>query len=239
MKNKTRILKLLAYVFVPVIFSVIAYLLIYIALKPYWDTVASVASIFTSDQNGGMMSQESRPPIYDPNAEPIEVKEAEAPYIDAKDIDFPDSGEQYGQLTCDKVGLDSPVYWDDTYAILRQGAGQYTGTLLPGYGGMILLSAHNTSHFRPLRDLELGDVITFDTYYGRYEYEVTEIQVYNELDLERWVLDHLLDEEEVLVMYTCWPFEFQAGRKTDRLTVKAKRISGYDVKWRLYEEDEQ
>ena len=67
---------------------------------------------------------------------------------------------------------------------------------------------------------------------------MTEIQVYNEMDLERWVLDHILDEEEVLVMYTCWPFEFQAGRKTDRLTVKAKRISGYDVKWRLYEDEQ-
>ncbi len=236
MKSKSRILKLLAYVFVPVIFSIIAYLLLYIALKPYWDMAASTISIFTNSQST-LMSSDEKPPIYDPNAEPVEIKEAEKPYIDVHDIQFPNSGEQYGLLTCEKVGLDAPVYWDDTYEILRRGAGQYTGTLLPGYGRMILLSAHNVSHFRPLRDLDLGDVITFDTNYCRYEYEVTEIQVYNELDLEAWVIEHLEDDEEVLVMYTCWPFEFQAGRKTDRLTVKAKRISGYDVRWRLYEDE--
>ena len=237
MKKKSRVNKLLAYVYMPVIFSIIAYLLLYIALKPYWDTVISVASIFTFNSEI-LTNSGDRPPIYDPNAEPVEIKEAEEPYIDVHDTQFPDSGSQYGQLTCENAGLDAPVYWDDTYEILRKGAGQYTGTMLPGYGRMILLSAHNTSHFRPLRDLEVGDIITFDTNYCTYEYEVTEIQVYNEMDLERWVLDHILDEEEVLVMYTCWPFEFQAGRKTDRLTVKAKRISGYDVKWRLYEDEQ-
>ena len=236
MKKISKINKLLAYIYMPVIFSIIAYLIIYIALKPYWDVAVSAVSLFTSKTEIQTASTE-RPPIYDPNAEPAEVKEAEKPYIDARDIDFPDSGEHYGQLICEKVGMDVPVYWDDTYEILRKGAGQYPGTLLPGYGRMILLSAHNVSHFHPLRDMEVGDVITFNTNYCKYEYEVTEIQVYNELELENWVIEHLNEDEEILVMYTCWPFEFQAGRKTDRLTVKAKRISGYDVKWRLYENE--
>ena len=54
---------------------------------------------------------------------------------------------------------------------------------------------------------------------------------------EKNIFKTLLNEEEILVMYTCWPFEFSAGRKTDRLTVFGKRIKGYDVKWRTYEED--
>ena len=236
MKNKSRAYKLLAYIYMPVIFSIIAYLLIFIALKPYWDVAVSTVSIFTVNPNIEIESKE-KTPIYDPNAEKAEIKEAEKPYIDVHDVDYPSSGEHYGQLICDKVGLDVPVYWDDTYEILRKGAGQYPGSRMPGYGMMILLSAHNVSHFRPLRDMEVGDIVKFDTSYGEYEYEVTEIGVYNELDLEGWVIDHLMDDEEILVMYTCWPFEFQAGRKTDRLTVKAKRISGYDVKWRLYEDE--
>ncbi len=220
----------------PVIFSVLGYLILYVALKPYWDTVVSAASIFSTSQSI-VAEEKEKHPIYDPNAKPVEIREAEKTYIDIRDIELPASGVHYGQLYNEKAGLDSPVYWDDSYAILRQGAGQYIGSFLPGFGRMILLSAHNTSHFRPLRDLEVGDIIEFNTNYCKYEYEVTEIQVYNEMDLENWVVDHLLDEEEVLVMYTCWPFEFQAGRKTDRLTVKAKRISGYDVKWRLYEDE--
>ena len=236
MKSKLSTKKLLAYLIVPVIFTLIAYLLTYIAIRPYWDTAVSAASMFTQDKS---MAVEPRAgeKIYDPNAGPVEVKEAEEPYIDVRDILFPGSGDQYGHLDCEKVGLDVPVFWDDTYAIMRNGAGQYTGTLLPGFGRMILLSAHNVSHFRPLRDMEIGDVIVFDTNYCQYEYEVIEKQVYNEKDLEDWVVEHLLDEEELLVMYTCWPYEFQAGRKTERLTIKAKRISGYDVKWRMYDEE--
>jgi len=236
MKNQSKGYKLLAYVYMPVIFSIIAYFLIYIALKPYWDVAVSAVSIFTSGSNE-ITTGAGKTPIYNPDAEMPEIKEAEKPYIEAKDVPTPVSGSQYGQLVCDKVGLDVPVYWDDTYEILRKGAGQYPGSHMPGYGRLILLSAHNVSHFHPLRDMEVGDVITFDTNYGEYEYEITEIQVYNELDLEKWVIDHLNEDEEILVMYTCWPFEFQAGRKTDRLTVKAKRISGYDVKWRLYEDE--
>ena len=236
MKNKLSISKLLAYLFVPVIFSITAYLIIYIALKPYWDVAVSAVSIFTTNQTI-VPADTEKPPIYDPNAEMPEIKEAEEPYIESEDVPTPVSGSQYGQITCERVGLDVPVYWDDTYAILRMGAGQYPGSMMPGYGRMILLSAHNVSHFRPLRDMELGDIITFDTSYGEYQYEVTEIQVYNELVLENWVIDNLSKDEEILVMYTCWPFEFQAGRKTDRLTVKAKRISGYNVRWRLYEDE--
>ena len=76
MKSKSRILKLLAYIYMPVIFSIIAYLLIFIALKPYWDVAVSTVSIFTVNPNIEIESKE-KTPIYDPNAEKAEIKEAE------------------------------------------------------------------------------------------------------------------------------------------------------------------
>ena len=82
MKNKSRAYKLLAYIYMPVIFSIIAYLLIFIALKPYWDVAVSSVSIFTVNPNIDIESKE-KTPIYDPNAEKAEIKEAEKDYNEA------------------------------------------------------------------------------------------------------------------------------------------------------------
>ena len=232
--NQSKIFRLLAHIIVPVIFSIIGYLVLFIVFKPYVDTASSVASVFRAGNPGDTKAPAAT--IYDPNSAPAEVRGGEAPYIHVNDLDFPTSGNQYGRLYCEEIGLDAPVYWDDTYAILREGAGQYIGSFPPGFGRMILLSAHNNSHFKPLKDIQIGDVVQFDTNYCNYEYKVDHMQVYDETELEAYVLEHLLDEEEVLIMYTCWPFEFQAGRKTKRLTVIAHRISGYDVKWRNVDE---
>ena len=235
--NQSKITRLLAHFIVPVIFSITGYLILFVAFKPYIEMAISVASIFRAGDPGDTKAPAET--IYDPNAAPAQVRGGdEDPYIHVNDMELPSTGVQYGRLYCEKIGLDAPVYWDDTYEILRQGAGQYIGSFLPGYGRMILLSAHNNSHFRPLKDMQIGDVIQFDTNYCNYEYEVYHIQVYDETELEQWIRAHLLDEEEVLVMYTCWPFEFQAGRKTKRLTIFAHRISGYDVKWRNVDEIE-
>ena len=236
MKSTKMMKRLLAHILVPVILCIIGYLVIFIVYKPYVDTVSSVASVFRTGNPGDTKARAQT--IYDPNAAKAEVRGDEEPYIHAEDVDYPTSSDQYGRLSCEKIGLDAPVYWDDTYEILRKGAGQYIGSFPPGFGRMILLSAHNTTHFRPLKDIQVGDVIQFDTNYCDYEYEVDRVEVLDELVLENWILEHLLDEEEVLVMYTCYPFGFQAGRKTDRLTVFAHRTSGYDVEWRNIDEIE-
>ena len=157
-------------------------------------------------------------------------------YIHINDIDFPLSGTHYAQLLCDRIKLDAPVYWNDTSDILRYGAGQYLGSFLPGFGRMIVLSAHNNTFFAPLKDIKKNDIIEYRTNYGTYKYRVKDVQIMNEKDLQSYIYKHLLDEEEELIMYTCYPFEATVGRKTDRLTVFAERIEGYDVKWRDLDE---
>ena len=240
--NKSRILKLLAYIFMPVIFSVIGYIFLYVGLKPYWEMARDAVAILGAE---APMEETNvvRDAIYDPKAateDPVPLYEDEKkpePYIRIENIDFPLSGSHYAQLICDDIGMDVPVYWGDNADILRLGIGQYLGSFLPGFGRMVVLSGHNNSFFLPLKDIEKDDIVKINTNYCNYEYQVTEVKVLNEKELQKYILDNLLNEEEILVMYTCWPFEFSAGRKTDRLTVFAKRISGYDVKWRTYEED--
>ncbi|MBR3403146.1 MAG: class D sortase [Parasporobacterium sp.] len=157
-------------------------------------------------------------------------------YIHIEDVDYPLSGEQYAQITCDRVGLDCPVFWDDTNEILRYGAGQFLGSKLPGFGRMIVLSGHNNTFFTPLKDMEKDDVIVYHTNYCTYEYTVTDVVVMNENELQDYILKHLLEEHELLVMYTCYPFEVTMGRKTDRQVIIAERTAGYDVKWRGFDE---
>lgn len=234
--NRSRAIKLLAYLFIPVIFSVIGYLIIYIGIKPYWEMTVAAASLLGVGEETGVSEQIAS--IYDPNAKtehPVELRDGQ--YIHINDVRFPVSGAQYGYLSCDRIDLESPVYWGDTNDILRVGAGQYLASYLPGFGRLIVLSGHNNTYFRPLKDIEKGDIVTFDTNYCKYEYEITKVEVMNENELKNWLLDHVLEDEEVLVMYTCYPFSVTAGRKTDRLTVFGKRITGYDVKWRDFDEE--
>lgn len=241
--NKSRFLKLLAYLFVPVIFSVIGYIILYIALGPYIEMASNAAAVLGADAPI-QSNQEIRESIFDPNAvteHPVTIHEddkEEKPYIHIEEVEFPLSGSHYAQLECERIGLDVPVYWNDNADILRVGIGQYLGSFLPGFGRMIVLSGHNNSFFLPLKDIAVKDTVKISTNYCNYEYEITEVKVQNEKELRKYILDNLLNEEEVLVMYTCWPFEFSAGRKTDRLVVIGKRTVGYDVKWRDFDEGE-
>lgn len=122
--------------------------------------------------------------------------------------------------------MDAPVYFGDNNDILRVGAGQYIGSFLPGYGRTIMLCAHNTTFFKPLQVIEAGDIITFKTSYGVYQYQVSRTDVKDHNDSTAY---DLLQEKEELVMYTCYPFETMVGTKTDRFFVYCEKISGPTV----------
>ncbi len=235
--TESRIQRLLAYLIVPVVFCALGYLMLFIALRPIWTTASAVL---------GMLSAEDVPvfddtltSMYDPDAAPAAVQEVEngETYIHIEDVEFPTSGAQYGYLTCDRIGVSGPVYWFDSNDILRVGIGQSIASKPPGFGRMVLLSAHNTSFFLPLKDAAVGDVFRFDTNYCPYEYQVSETFVINEKELDKWLGERLLNDHELLVMYTCWPFDAYLGRKTDRWVVVAERISGEDVKWRNLDDE--
>ncbi|MBO6157728.1 MAG: class D sortase [Firmicutes bacterium] len=169
--------------------------------------------------------------VQDGSAQPEKVEE----YISIKDIEFPDAGQQYGHLGCERIGLDAPVYWYDSNEILAYGVGQSLASYMPGFGGVIILSAHNTTYFECLENIEEGDVIKFGTNYCNYEYKVTKVEVMHEKDLETYLFDAMGKDEEKLIMYTCWPFYAVSGRKYQRLTVTCERTVGLNVKWRNME----
>ena len=107
-----------------------------------------------------------------------------------EEIDFPYPREQYGTLRCERIGFSVPVFWDDTDEILDWGAGTSLAGYMPGLGKVIILSGDTLTHFRPLEYMEVGDMLSFETTYGNYEYKITSIEVYNENDL----LDLLIEK---------------------------------------------
>ena len=233
--SSSRTSRLLAYFGVPVVFCAIGYLVFFLALQPVWGTLTAYAGFFFSDKAPDFNPELTN--IYNPAAEKPEPKsdpkgDSKKKWVDAKDIKFPLSGEQYGKISCERIGLDAPVYWYDSDDILEVGVGQSLISLLPGFGRSIILAGHNTTFFNCLQNAQEGDVIKFGTNYGDYEYAITSLQPIAEADLEKLLLSTVEREQEELIMYTCYPFYPAVDQELDRYVVFANRTAGPDVKWK-------
>lgn len=154
---------------------------------------------------------------------PVETPSPKPAAISLSDIEVPEHGEAFGTISSEQLGLNLSLIYGDTNAILKQGAGMYEGSKLPGSAGQTIICAHNTSKFfGPLENAKAGDIIHLQTSYGEYDYEIAETKVASMYDTSTYDLD---TTEETLILYTCYPFYGAPGKK-DRLFIYAKRIAG-------------
>lgn len=118
-------------------------------------------------------------------------------------ISYPAYGDNYATLKISKLNIDLPIKFGDSKDILIDSIGHTSTSFLPGEGGTILMSGHNSkSMLQDLKNISKGDRITIETTYGIFTYEVEEIKImklsqYNEIKIEN---------EEKLFLYTCYPF---------------------------------
>jgi sortase A len=78
------------------------------------------------------------------------------------------------------------------------------GSAAPGTPGVSVIAGHRDTHFRALRDLAVGDELALERADGaRFTYEVAALDV---VDSDRALL-RLDDEESVIALVTCWPFD--------------------------------
>ncbi|MEG1427145.1 MAG: class D sortase [Oscillospiraceae bacterium] len=219
---KHRILRLLAYFYVPVTFLLLGIGIIAFVFYPFLGIGQTFANLLfsTVDVNAPAMGNATftEPEITAP------VNEEENA-IDMANVAWPVDGDQYGRLLCPEIGLDTVVYWGDSYEILRKGPGTYKGGGIPGNGRTILIAGHNTMEFTCLQNVQNGDKITFKTNYGVYQYEITDIKILEYSDPTAFDLSK---KEEELILYTCYPFT-ELGATTERCFVYGKRISGPDL----------
>lgn len=143
--------------------------------------------------------------------------------FDNTSVELPYTNEQYAVLRCDELEIKAPLYWGDSDIALEAGAGTYTGSSMPGYGSVTLVSAHNTTFFKNLKSVKEGNVFSLKTNYANFEYKVVKTEVKNVGNEMPVKLD---SSSEQLVLYTCYPFSPMSAVSDKRLFVYCDKISG-------------
>lgn len=80
--------------------------------------------------------------------------------------------EKVGRIKCEKVGINSDVYFGVNRVSLRNGAGLSTKSSFNDAASKLNIAGYSTRAFKGLDNISVGDVITFETTDKVYEYKV-------------------------------------------------------------------
>ncbi|MEL7186185.1 MAG: class GN sortase [Pseudomonadota bacterium] len=118
--------------------------------------------------------------------------------------------------------VDLIVLAGGTGRTLAFGPGHMSASALPGERGNVVIAGHRDTHFRFLKDIEPGELLTVESHDGpSYTYEVVDIDI---VDSRRGGL--LLDADtSMLSLVTCYPFDTHDSGGPLRYVVTA-RIRG-------------
>ncbi len=127
-------------------------------------------------------------------------------------------GTQYGEICWETENETKkiPLYYGDREDILDLGAGTYPGYGLPGQGTRILAGAHDATYFSGLGELKQGDLVKVYTIGNSFTYEVTKTEI---ADAAQAFAEK--EEQEQLILYTCYPFGETEQTRTQRYLVYA------------------
>lgn len=136
-------------------------------------------------------------------------------------INYPKYGSRYGRMIIESIDVNLPLYFGDTLSILKNGIGHSSGSYFPGEGGSILCAGHNyRGYIRDLYKTKNGDIITIETSYGTFNYEIYDSKIIKETDLDAVPIQK---EKEILMLYTCHPLD-AIGHPTERRVVYANLV---------------
>lgn len=122
-------------------------------------------------------------------------------------------GGAIARLSIPSIGVNEWVYEGTTQANMRKGVGHFSCT--PAWGGNIALAGHNnpsTRAFHNLKDIKVGDKITYTTGYGTLTYVVSNVTTCATTDTSGL----LQDGTHKLTLYTC-----KEGQPAEKLCVIA------------------
>ena len=119
-----------------------------------------------------------------------------------------------GVIKIEKIGFEGLIYEGTSLDTLKKGVGHLENS--PYLNGNVCLAAHNTNKFwANLNTLQMGDKITYISFLGTKEYQVSNITKISETD---WTLLQNTDEN-FLTLITC-----VKGDKPKRLCVQAIEV---------------
>jgi len=125
---------------------------------------------------------------------------------DLRDADL-NIGQVIGRMYIEGLIEPTPIIeGDDFYLSLNHGIGRVSQTRMPGSGfGIVALSAHRETFFRPLMNVKMGDIVTVEMSYGTFRYKIVDSMIVNPDEGERVYSEAGLEGER-LALITCYPF---------------------------------
>lgn len=122
-------------------------------------------------------------------------------------------------LTIEDLDLRVPVFNGATDLNLNRGVARIIGTGRFGESGNLGIAGHRDGFFRPLKDIQVGDRLTLETYDGTEHYAVASIEIVDPTAL------HVLAPTEIpsVTLVTCYPF-YHVGNAPQRFIVRAERL---------------
>lgn len=150
------------------------------------------------------------------------------------------NGQSYGRLRIENADIDADLCYGMSQAnIDRYDTCSSESFGIPGGNKPILIGGHNTNSLKNLTNVQIGDIITVETTYGTFKYQIYYTGIGHVVTENTLVSDYLKDVEneeeifsinedgEVLGIYTCYDYPEQKEQPTPyRFAVKARRISG-------------
>jgi sortase A len=210
--------KIWAWIFLPIAFFLIGYLILFLLAQPYIRPMTSIYDMISQNQT----------PDFSSTAKNLYTEKDGLPTngkLNALDIKSIRVGDTMGQVIIDDVNIDVPLLYGSTDECLYVGAGLRTQSHKPGYGKPVMIAGHTIPYFKNLGLVKEGQIVTVKTYYGIFKYKITGTKVANEEDSSAYDLDQ---KKEQLILFTCYPLD-GIGNKTNRLFVYADKMSGPEV----------
>lgn len=135
-------------------------------------------------------------------------------------------GFDFGRLTIPRLEIENRKVRYGGQAEINAGVCQYMPLDAPGSKGVALLAAHNFNPVWKINELKSGDRIYYETYYGKFEYEVYKASINYEGGDYTWLKNSYFGGNSGdLELMTCWPMNSD-GSDGVRYLVFAKKISG-------------
>lgn len=124
------------------------------------------------------------------------------------------------RITAPRLGVSEIVLSGGSGEAMAFGPTHLPGSAAPGHRGTTVFAAHRDTHFRFLKDLRPGDVVSVeDTHGGRTTYRVEGGYIVRN---DRFGIDRHATMP-ILALTTCWPFDSDV-RGPLRYVVMASRI---------------
>jgi sortase A len=129
-----------------------------------------------------------------------------------------------GRIEIKRLHFSAMIVGGNSHASLRQGVAHLLDAAYPGERGNVALAGHRDTYFRPLKDLQEGDLIRITTPDGTFSYEVDSLMI---VPPSRGDLVQPSRVPE-LTLVTCYPF-YWIGPAPKRFIGRARPIEGERV----------